>query len=62
MPGPHDHAVFDVLAGSPWLAAQPRFFRDKLFAAAVIQKVATGATLYNADVFAAAGRGSASAR
>jgi CRP/FNR family transcriptional regulator, cyclic AMP receptor protein len=49
MTGHHEHAAFEVLAGSPWLAAQPESFRDNLLAAAVIQKLSTGATLYNAD-------------
>jgi CRP-like cAMP-binding protein len=42
-------AALSVLRKSPWLAAQPETFRERLLAAVVLQKVATGATLYNAD-------------
>ena len=49
MKGDDQRAVLDILGKSPWLSAQPRVFRESLLAAVVLRKVATGATLYNAD-------------
>jgi CRP/FNR family transcriptional regulator, cyclic AMP receptor protein len=47
--GDHQRRALDILGSSPWLSAQPKLFRDRLLAAVVLQKITTGATLYNAD-------------
>jgi CRP-like cAMP-binding protein len=49
MNGDDQRAALDILGNSPWLSAQPKVFRESLLAAVVLRKVATGATLYNAD-------------
>jgi CRP-like cAMP-binding protein len=47
--GEDQRAALGVLAKSQWLAAQPETFRERILAAVVLQKIPTGATLYNAD-------------